>query len=109
MLLFLINGIFRGAGDASMAMKSLWLANICNIILCPVLIRGAGPVPAFGLTGAAMATTIGRGIGVCYQLYHLFFGKSQMSSEKLIHFLHGSNLVFLKTKEWNEYTLLRRF
>jgi len=75
MLLFLINGIFRGAGDAMMAMKSLWLANICNIILCPLLIRGWGPVPAFGLMGAAMATTIGRSIGVGYQLYHLFDGK----------------------------------
>jgi len=76
MLLFLINGIFRGAGDASMAMKSLVIANIANIILCPLLIRGLGPIPAFGLTGAAMATTIGRGIGVTYQLYHLFNGKS---------------------------------
>lgn len=79
MMLFLINGIFRGAGDASMAMKSLWLANICNIILCPLLIRGLGPIPAFGLTGAAIATTTGRGIGVCYQLYHLIKGKSTLT------------------------------
>ena len=76
MLLFLINGIFRGAGNAAMAMKSLWVGNICNIILCPILIYGLGPIPAFGLTGAAIATTIGRGIGVIYQVYHLFKGES---------------------------------
>ncbi|MES2828875.1 MAG: MATE family efflux transporter [Bacteroidota bacterium] len=74
-LLFLINGIFRGAGNAAIAMKSLWIANIANIILCPLFINGLGPVPAFGLTGAAIATTIGRGLGVAYQVYHLSNGK----------------------------------
>jgi len=85
MLLFLINGIFRGAGNAAIAMKSLWIANIANIILCPTLINGLGPIPAFGLTGAAMATTIGRGIGVCYQIYHLYDGKSAIKL-KLLYF-----------------------
>jgi putative MATE family efflux protein len=72
MMLFLVNGIFRGAGNAAIAMRSLWIANIANIILCPIFINVLG----FGLTGAAIATTIGRGTGVVYQLYHLFNGKN---------------------------------
>ena len=75
-MLFLVNGIFRGAGNAAIAMRSLWIANVANIILCPLFVNGLGPVPAFGLTGAAIATTIGRGAGVIYQLYHLFNGKN---------------------------------
>jgi len=73
-LLFLINGIFRGAGNAALAMKSLWIASIFNIILDPLLIYGVGSWQGWGLEGAAIATCIGRGTGVVYQLYHLFYG-----------------------------------
>jgi putative MATE family efflux protein len=74
LLLFMINGIFRGAGHAAIAMKSLWLASGANIILCPLFIYTFG----FGLTGAAIATTIGRGLGVLYQVYFLYKGHGEL-------------------------------
>jgi putative MATE family efflux protein len=84
--LFLINGIFRGAGDAAMAMKSLWVASGINIILCPVLIH------FFGLKGAAIATVVGRSSGVLYQSYHLFRG-SGILKLRLQHFVLNMGIV----------------
>ena len=76
LLLFLLNGIFRGAGDAAMAMKSLWIASAINIVLCPIFIH------IYGLKGAAIATVIGRSAGVCYQVYHLFKGRRVLTFKK---------------------------
>ncbi len=98
--LFLLNAIFRGAGDAAIAMRVLWIANILNCILDPLFIFGIGFFPELGVTGAAVATLIGRGTGVIYACYKLFFSEKRFSIRRTHWSIDTKRLRRLYSLSW---------
>ncbi|WP_415835823.1 MATE family efflux transporter, partial [Corallococcus soli] len=92
MLLFLFSAVLRGSGDATTSMRALWLANSVNIVLAPLFIFGLGPVPALGVLGAAVATTVGRSTGVMYQVYRLLKGNGRLELRRRHLCVEGDTL-----------------